>query len=369
MAEYLFVGGLMFFTIIVVIIAAVRCNSVRKKLLEGKKNVEECLRAIEEDEKAKFDKQKQLREQQFQIDCARKQEEFNTRFELESKAKLATISNLDQQISMMKSNFEQRQEELDKQRVLMSSISETRLEEYKEHRLEVIDEQVRAYKQKNLTSVQNQIEEEKRKAQAAREALCQELDKYEQDRRQILTEELENLTAQVEDYREKQRLINEALLRERAVKEQQDFYRVKLSPEEKEDIQNLTAFLPKIHNSSALYKIVYDLFVSRAVKEMEKRVLNNESFSGIYKITGPDGRIYIGKSTDIKSRWQQHCKSAFHTGTISWAAIHDEMEKVGIDQFTFEVVERTPKENLTDREKFWIRFYDSDKTGFNMRNG
>ena len=270
---------------------------------------------------------------------------------------------------MMKSNFEQRQEELDKQRALMSSISETRLEEYKEHRLEVIDEQVRAYKQKNLTSVQNQIEEEKRKAKAMRETLCQELEKYEQDKRQILTEELENLTAQVEDYREKQRLINEALLRERAVKEQQDFYRVKLSPEEKEDIQNLTAFLPKIHNSSALYKIVYDLFVSRAVKEMEKRVLNNESFSGIYKITGPDGRIYIGKSTDIKSRWQQHCKSAFHTGTISWAAIHDEMEKVGIDQFTFEVVERTPKENLTDREKFWIRFYDSDKTGFNMRNG
>lgn len=367
--EYVFCGILIFLAVVALIVVVLKNHSIKKELLEGKKNVQDCLRAIEEEERAKFDKKKQLREQQFQLDCARKQEEFDTRFELESNAKLATISNLDQQISMMKSNFEQRQEELDKQRALMSSISETRLEEYKEHRLEVIDEQVRAYKQKNLISVQNQIEEEKRKVQAIRETLCQELDKYEQDKRQILTEELENLTAQVEDYREKQRLINEALLRERAVKEQQDFYRVKLSSEEKEDIQNLTAFLPKIHNSSALYKIVYDLFVSRAVKEMEKRVLNNESFSGIYKITGPDGRIYIGKSTDIKSRWQQHCKSAFHTGTISWAAIHDEMEKVGIDQFTFEVIERTPKENLTDREKFWIRFYDSDKTGFNMRNG
>lgn len=367
--EYVFCGILAFLAVVALTVVVLKNRSIRKELLEGKKNVQDCLRAIEEEERAKFDKKKQLREQQFQLDCARKQEEFDTRFELESNAKLATISNLDQQISMMKSNFEQRQEELDKQRALMSSISETRLEEYKEHRLEVIDEQVRAYKQKNLTSVQNQIEEEKRKVQAMREALCQELDKYEQDKRQILTEELENLTAQVEDYREKQRLVNEALLRERAVKEQQDFYRVKLSSEEKEDIQNLTAFLPKIHNSSALYKIVYDLFVSRAVKEMEKRVLNNESFSGIYKITGPDGRIYIGKSTDIKSRWQQHCKSAFHTGTISWAAIHDEMEKVGIDQFTFEVIERAPKENLTDREKFWIRFYDSDKTGFNMRNG
>lgn len=367
--EYVFCGILIFLAVVALIVVVLKNHSIKKELLEGKKNVQDCLRAIEEEERAKFDKQKQLREQQFQLDCARKQEEFDTRFELESKAKLATISNLDQQISMMKSNFEQRQEELDKRRALMSSISETRLEEYKEHRLEVIDEQVRAYKQKNLTSIQKQLEEEKQKAQTEREALRQELDKYEQDRRQILTEELENLTAQVEDYREKQRLVNEALLRERAVKEQQDFYRVKLSPEEKEDIQNLTAFLPKIHNSSALYKIVYDLFVSRAVKEMEKRVLNNESFSGIYKITGPDGRIYIGKSTDIKSRWQQHCKSAFHTGTISWAAIHDEMEKVGIDQFTFEVIERTSKENLTDREKFWIRFYDSDKTGYNMRVG
>ena len=50
-------------------------------------------------------------------------------------------------------------------------------------------------------------------------------------------------------------------------------------------------------------------------------------------------------------------------------AIHDAMEKQVIDNFTFEVIERVEKENLSSREKFWIEFYGADRYGFNMKAG
>lgn len=251
-------------------------------------------------------------------------------------------------------------------------------EKYKRHRVELIETQIESHKQRCYADTRRQIQENTQRAaekvkesiesygEEVKGALCDEIDTLN-TQIDSLRVELANTQREVDDFHDKRRLINEAILRERAVKEQEAFYKVCLTENAKEDIQQLRTIMPHLHDSTALYKIIYDLYVARAVKDMEKRVLNNESFSGIYKITGPDGRIYIGKSTDIKARWQQHCKSAFHTGTISWALIHDEMERVGVDQFTFEVIERAPKEKLNEREKFWIEFYEADKCGYNMR--
>ena len=44
---------------------------------------------------------------------------------------------------------------------------------------------------------------------------------------------------------------------------------------------------------------------------MEKRVLGDKKPSGIYIITYvPTGEIYIGRSTDIATRWINHVKTA-----------------------------------------------------------
>ena len=103
---------------------------------------------------------------------------------------------------------------------------------------------------------------------------------------------------------------------------------------------------------------------------MTKRILQGRAPSGIYKITRlKTGEVYIGKSTDIKSRWQQHCKSCYHCGTISHSTLHDTMQKDGIWNFTFELLEEVPKDKLTEREKYWINFYDSKNYGLNQREG
>jgi hypothetical protein len=45
------------------------------------------------------------------------------------------------------------------------------------------------------------------------------------------------------------------------------------------------------------------------------------------------------------------------------------MEYRGIWNFTFEIVEEVPREKLTEREKYYINFYESDIYGLNQKNG
>ena len=182
--------------------------------------------------------------------------------------------------------------------------------------------------------------------------------------------QIEQLQEEINDYTAKQAAINEAILRQRAIDEQQDFYRVCLAPETANDVSVLNIARQNLKKPEIIDKIIYDNYIAKPVLEMVKRVLQNTTCSGIYKITcTKTGEIYIGKSTDIKSRWQQHCKSAFNCGTIAHSLLHTKMKQHGIENFTFELVEQVPKDQLTEREKFYINFYQTKETGLNERNG
>jgi group I intron endonuclease len=126
----------------------------------------------------------------------------------------------------------------------------------------------------------------------------------------------------------------------------------------------------KLISRENLDKLIYDVYISKPVMEMVKRVLAGGAPSGIYKITRlKTGEIYIGKSTDVKKRWTEHCKTAFGVGSIAHSILHTTMKKDGIENFTFELLEEVPKDKLTEREKYWITFYDSKNYGLNERNG
>ena len=182
--------------------------------------------------------------------------------------------------------------------------------------------------------------------------------------------QIEQLKEEINDYTAKQAAINEAILRQRAIDEQQDFYRVCLAPETANDVSVLNIARQNLKKPEIIDKIIYDNYIATPVLDMVTRVLQNTTCSGIYKITClKTGEIYIGKSTDIKSRWQQHCKSAFNCGTIAHSLLHTKMKQHGIEQFTFEVVEQVPKDQLSEREKFYINFYQTKETGLNERNG
>ena len=181
---------------------------------------------------------------------------------------------------------------------------------------------------------------------------------------------IEQLRQEIEAYGAKQQAINEAIIRQREIEEQQDFYRICVSEEAITDIDQLKEVRKNLKKPEIIDKIIYDNYIAKPVLEMVKRVLQNESFSGIYKITNlKTNEIYIGRSSDIRNRWQQHCKTVFNCGTIATSLLHIKMKKYGIENFTFEVVERAPKEKLPELEKFYIDFYKTKEYGMNERKG
>ena len=245
-------------------------------------------------------------------------------------------------------------------------------------KVEIYEEQLRAialtnakrYEETLMNIAKDKVKAEQEKmqkvAQESFEKAMAEMDvQAEAARAQI-----EILTKEIAEYSAKQTAINEAILRQRALEEQQDFYRVCLGPEAANDVEILKEARRNLKKPEIIDKIIYDNYIAKPVLEMIKRVLQNTTCSGIYKITCiKTGEIYIGKSVDIKSRWQQHCKSAFNCGTIAHSLLHTKMKQYGIENFTFELVEQVPKEQLSEREKFYIDFYKTKETGLNERNG
>ena len=89
---------------------------------------------------------------------------------------------------------------------------------------------------------------------------------------------------------------------------------------------------------------------------------------GIYKIENKiNKRVYIGQSTDIQKRWKDHINNC-NASKYNYA-IYVAMRKYGIENFTFEILEECPKDKLSEREKYWIDFYETNTYGYNIKSG
>lgn len=231
----------------------------------------------------------------------------------------------------------------------------------------------------------NRLIEEKRKEKEQAMLLLLEkeqkekIEQYNQETGQIIADQLvlkasyqaqvDEIKKELDEFSAKREAINEAVLRERQIAEAEDFYRIDVPPEDQEDIEVFNSIAPRLRNKEALNKLIYSVFIQRPMDEMIKRITGGRDISGIYKITYlKTGEAYIGKTTNIKKRWGEHVKSALDIGTIAHSSFHNRLKKDGLWNYTFEVLEEVPKEQLTEREKFYIQLYGTD-TQLNMKVG
>lgn len=236
----------------------------------------------------------------------------------------------------------------------------------KEH----VEQVVAAHQELLMSQAASRVKEEEANRRRKMEEELAQFQKACSELQTLKQQELDEITALIDDYKKKQAVINEEILHRRQVEEQQDFYRVLLDENAISDMQILLSIREKLISHENLDKLIYDGYIAKPANEMIKRVLNGRAPSGIYKITRiKTGEIYIGKSTDIKKRWGEHCKTAYGVGTIAHSILHTTIRRDGIENFTFELLEEVPKDKLTEREKYWINFYDSKKYGMNEREG
>lgn len=93
--------------------------------------------------------------------------------------------------------------------------------------------------------------------------------------------------------------------------------------------------------------------------------LNFKTICGIYKITSPSNKVYIGQSVDIIKRLNQYRSNKNCRGQTK---LYNSFVKYGIESHKFEVVEECKSNILNERERYWQDFYDcSSKNGLNCR--
>lgn len=90
----------------------------------------------------------------------------------------------------------------------------------------------------------------------------------------------------------------------------------------------------------------------------------------IYKITSPNGKVYIGQTINKKQRRYHYNSNSFKLQIKLW---NNTQKHNWNPADTFEIIEEClcgeNKYFLNEREKYWIEFYDSYKNGLNCNKG
>ena len=90
---------------------------------------------------------------------------------------------------------------------------------------------------------------------------------------------------------------------------------------------------------------------------------------GIYKYQNKiNQKIYIGQSSNIERRYEQHLYAAKHPHEKN-ILIDKAISKYGIENFTFEIIEICSLEELDEKECYWIGYYNSYNNGYNNTIG
>lgn len=88
---------------------------------------------------------------------------------------------------------------------------------------------------------------------------------------------------------------------------------------------------------------------------------------GIYKITSPSKRVYIGQSLDILTRWKRYklldCKKQ--------QRLYRSIKKYGFNRHIFEIIHECDPKELNDLEKYYVDLFCcfNSEFGLNLQDG
>lgn len=81
-----------------------------------------------------------------------------------------------------------------------------------------------------------------------------------------------------------------------------------------------------------------------------------------------NNKVYIGKTTTtIEKRFIRHCKDGKNESNK--LSIDYAINKYGKEHFTIKEIEKSGLSYLSDREIYWIKYYDSYRNGYNLTLG
>lgn len=240
------------------------------------------------------------------------------------------------------------------------------LDLYKEGKIKEIDSAAAEYEQRKRLENAKAIEEHNNSMRKASAELQEQLKRTED----VMKNQIEEIKAELEIERKKRAAINVEILRQRKIKEEQDFYRIQLDSNDKDDVELLRSMAPRLRHPEIINKIIWSGYYQKPLAELRKRLLPNGDKSGIYKITRMKTKeLYIGQTTSFDRRFQDHVKTALGVGTLANSQFHKAMSTDGPENFFFEILEEVEKDKLREREAYYIQWFKSDRFGLNSNSG
>lgn len=176
--------------------------------------------------------------------------------------------------------------------------------------------------------------------------------------------------SKVDDLKAKQLAYLEEQARQEKMAAELDYWRLALTDIDINDIQILRNVQLQLVHKDAIDKVLWSVYIKPAYDVLCSHLFTTSAkVCGIYRITcTTNGKMYVGQSVDIKERFSQHIKAGLSYNPAS-NALYREMQKQGVWNFTFEVLEEVPRPQLNERESYYIDFYKTKELGLNGTKG
>lgn len=266
--------------------------------------------------------------------------------------------------------------------IMRATVHEQERQLLQEEEMEAIREDAQAsyetYRQEQARLIANELDAKKRAAEKEWnlyvDNIAQDFSREENILKRLKIDtstEIAEISKYLSTLRTERDNVVAALKAEEEVNNNIAFHSFSLSIEDKDDIAVLTELVHRMHKLAPIHKLIWSEYYQRIYGEMADRVLGKEKITGIYKITHiPTKKCYIGQAVDVRTRWANHIKTALHVdGGAAHARFHDALEELGLENFTWELLESCGKEKLNERERFYIEFYKSNDWGWNSTKG
>lgn len=279
-------------------------------------------------------------------------------------------------------NWQEKTDELKKDNAI--------LEGRKDSLKNLIDETERVLDDKysKLAIVTNELEQSQLVFNNSLENYCEILDKnytqkeeeynnlikilqnsYEKEHDKIL-QDLQIINNELSKIKATRAAAQEALIKEKEIQADLSFYSLNPSNEDIDDIRALERVKPKLHQPRILCMLIWSTYFQKSMTALCNNVLGLGTVTGVYKITNQETKeCYIGQAVDVAKRWKDHAKCGLGIDTPANNKLYKAIQEYEIWNFTWELLEKCSKDDLNEKEKFYIELYQSKEYGYNSSIG
>jgi len=224
--------------------------------------------------------------------------------------------------------------------------------------------------QKAFENYCNILERQYKEAEEEQQQLIGSLQTAYSDLQLQLMQEADQAKADLDKIQATRAAALQASIREKEIKEQLAFYCLTISQTNIDDIKVLERIKPQLHEPRILSMLIWKTYYQKPMTALCNNILGSDTVCGIYKITDQtNGMCYIGQSVDCSKRWKDHAKCGLGIDTPAGNKLYKAMQEIGLYNFSFELLEACPREQLNEKERYYISLYQSNQYGYNILSG